>query len=94
MLYKYGKELRFETFFFTQVNKIGIFFCLTRFKGAHTTFEIKLHVSPYDVSFNIAERGVSSKSPIYLYYVNFIKTLMSHYVILFIQNCCRKYHEH
>lgn len=74
--------------------KQSFVFCLTRFRGAHTTFETKLHVSLYDVSFNIAERGVSSKSPVYLFYLNFIKTLMSHYVILFIQNYCRKYHEH
>lgn len=38
------------------------------------TFETKLHVSLYDVSFNVAERGVSSKSPVYLFYLSFSKT--------------------
>lgn len=53
--------------------KLSFIFCLTRFRGAHITFETKLHVSLYDVSFNIAERGVSSKSPVYLFYLNFMK---------------------
>ena len=41
------------------------------------------YVSLYDISFNIGERAVSSKSSVYSFYLNFIKMPMSHDVTVY-----------